>query len=105
MNFIDSEVPDVDIASSVDGLSKFLSFSIAGIEADRLLLSLEDLGFAVDSGSACKAADMQPSHVLAAMGRPITGNIRLTIHKDITEQMVKEFCQALKNCVEKLRSD
>ena len=105
ISFITSEIPNVDIASAVDGLSKFLSFSVYGIEADRLLLSLEDLGFAVDSGSACKAADMQPSHVLAAMGRPITGNIRLTIHKDITEQMVKEFCQALKNCVEKLRSD
>ena len=105
ISFITSEIPNVDIASAVDGLSKFLSFSVYGIEADRLLLSLEDLGFAVDSGSACKAADMQPSHVLAGMGRPITGNIRLTIHKDITEQMVKEFCQALKNCVEKLRSD
>jgi cysteine desulfurase len=41
--------------------------------------------------------------VLAAMGRPIAGNIRLTLHKDITEQMVKEFCQSLKSCVEKLR--
>ena len=105
ISFITSEIPNVDIASAVDGLSKFLSFSVYGIEADRLLLSLEDLGFAVDSGSACKAADMQPSHVLAAMGRPITGNIRLTIHKDITEQMVKEFCQALKSCVEKLRGN
>lgn len=105
VNFINSEIPDVDIASSLDGLSKFLSFSISGIEADRLLLSLEDLGFAVDSGSACKSADMQPSHVLAAMGRPIAGNIRLTLHKDITEQMVKEFCQTLKSCVEKLRSN
>ena len=103
INYINSEIPNVDIASSLDGLSKFLSFSVSGVEADRLLLALEDLGFAVDSGSACKSADMQPSHVLAAMGRPIAGNIRLTLHKDITEQMVKEFCQALKSCVEKLR--
>jgi cysteine desulfurase len=103
INYLNSEIPEVDIASSPDGISKFLSFSISGVEADRLLLELEDLGFAVDSGSACKSADMQPSHVLAAMGRPIAGNIRLTLHKDITEQMVKEFCQALKSCVEKLR--
>ena len=103
VNYINSEISDVDIASSFDGLSKFISFSVSGVEADRLLLALEDLGFAVDSGSACKSADMQPSHVLAAMGRPIAGNIRLTLHKDITEQMVKEFCQALKSCVEKLR--
>jgi cysteine desulfurase len=105
INFINSEIPGVDIASSGDGVAKFLSFSISGIEADRLLLNLEDLGFAVDSGSACKSADMQPSHVLAAMGRPIGGNIRLTLHKDITEQVVKEFCRALKSCVEKLRGD
>jgi cysteine desulfurase len=105
IEFIKSEVSDVDIASELPGLSKYLSFSIAGLEADRLLLSLEDLGFAVDSGSACKSADMQPSHVLAAMGRPIAGNIRLTLHKDITEQMVKEFCKAFKSCVEKLRSN
>jgi cysteine desulfurase len=103
VNYINSEISDVDIASSLNGLSKFISFSVFGVEADRLLLALEDLGFAVDSGSACKSADMQPSHVLAAMGRPIAGNIRLTLHKDITEQMVKEFCQALKSCVEKLR--
>ena len=67
------------------------------------MLALEELGFAVDSGSACKSADMQPSHVLAAMGRPIAGNLRLTIHKDISEKMVKEFCQALKITVAKLR--
>jgi cysteine desulfurase len=103
VNYINSEISDVDIASSLDGLSKYLSFSVSGVEADRLCLALEDLGFAVDSGSACKSADMQPSHVLAAMGRPIAGNIRLTLHKDITEQMVNEFCQALKSCVEKLR--
>jgi cysteine desulfurase len=104
INYLNSEIPEVDIASSPDGISKFLSFSISGVEADRLLLELEDFGFAVDSGSACKSADMQPSHVLAAMGRMIAGNIRLTLHKDITEQMVKEFCQALKSCVEKLRN-
>ncbi|MEY3177729.1 MAG: hypothetical protein RLZZ348_917 [Actinomycetota bacterium] len=104
INYLNSEIPEVDIASSPEGISKFLSFSISGVEADRLLLELEDIGFAVDSGSACKSADMQPSHVLAAMGRPIAGNIRLTLHKDITEQMVKEFCQALKSCVEKLRN-
>lgn len=101
--FLTQQVPRVDIASNNDGLSKYLSFSIAGVESDRLLLELEDQGFVVDSGSACKSADMQPSHVLAAMSRPITGNIRLTIHKDITAEMVTKFCQALKSCVEKLR--
>jgi cysteine desulfurase len=105
IDFISNQISDVDIASNLDGLSKNLSVSIKGIEADRLLLALEDAGYAVDSGSACKSADMQPSHVLAAMGRPITGNIRLTIHKEMTEEVVIDFCQALKSSVAMLRKD
>jgi cysteine desulfurase len=105
ISFITAQITDVDIASTANGLGKFLSISIKGVEADRLLLDLEEAGFAVDSGSACKSADMQPSHVLAAMGRPIAGNIRLTIHKEITEQIVKEFCIALKASVAKLRGN
>ena len=103
ISFITAQISDVDIASAPGGLGKFLSLTIKGVEADRLLLDLEDAGFAVDSGSACKSADMQPSHVLAEMGRPIAGNIRLTIHKEITEEVVKEFCIALKSSVAKLR--
>lgn len=105
INTISSQIKDVDIASAPDGISKYLSISIKSIEADRLLLDLEDKGFSVDSGSACKSADMQPSHVLAAMGRPISGNIRLTLHKGITELEVKNFCSALKSSVEKLRAN
>jgi cysteine desulfurase len=105
IGFVKEQITDVDIASSANGLGKFLSLSIKGVEADRLLLDLEDQGFAVESGSACKSADMKPSHVLAAMGRPITGNIRLTIHKEITSEIVKDFCQALKTSVSKLRSN
>ena len=103
--YISSEIDEVSIASNLEGLSKFLSFSVDKLEADRLLLELESAGFAVDSGSACKSADMQPSHVLAAMNKSITGNIRLTLHKDITEQMVKDFCQALKISIAKLRKN
>jgi cysteine desulfurase len=105
ISFITDQIADVDIASAPGGLGKFLSVSIKAVEADRLLLDLEEAGFAVDSGSACKSADMKPSHVLAAMNRSITGNIRLTIHKEITEQIVKEFCNALKASVAKLRGN
>ena len=105
ISFITDQITDIDIASAPNGLGKFLSISIKGVEADRLLLELEQAGFAVDSGSACKSAYMKPSHVLAAMNKSIAGNIRLTIHKEITEQIVKEFCIALKASVAKLRGN
>lgn len=85
-------------------LPKHLSLVFADLEADRLVLELEDLGFAVDSGSACRSADMQPSHVLHAMGAKTTGNIRITFHLNTNEQQVKELTQAIINSVNKLRS-
>lgn len=85
-------------------LPKYLSLVFADLEADRLVLELEDLGFAVDSGSACKSADMQPSHVLHAMGAKTTGNIRITFHLNTSEQQVKELAQAIITAVKKLRS-
>ena len=103
INFISNQIKDVDIASNLSGLSKQISISIKSVEADRLLLALEEAGFSVDSGSACRSADMQPSHVLAAMGRPIVGNIRLTLHKELKKEVVKNFCQALKSAIENLR--
>jgi cysteine desulfurase len=105
LNALDAAKISYYTPSATDFLPKYLSLVFADLEADRLVLELEDQGFAVDSGSACKSADMKPSHVLAAMGRPITGNIRLTIHKEITSEIVKDFCQALKTSVSKLRSN
>lgn len=49
-----------------------LNFSVEGVDGEALMTALT--GIAVSSGSACTAADPEPSHVLRAMGR----NDRLT---------------------------
>ncbi len=43
-----------------------LNLSFGGIEAESLLMSLEDV--ALSSGSACTSATLEPSHVLRAIG-------------------------------------
>lgn len=43
-----------------------LNVSFAGIDAEALLMSLPDV--AVSTGSACKSATIEPSHVLKALG-------------------------------------
>ena len=43
-----------------------LSVSFDGVEAEALMVALR--GVAVSSGSACTSADMEPSHVLLALG-------------------------------------
>lgn len=75
--------------------------AFAGIEADtiRLLLQLDDAGFAVSTGSACSShkAD-QPSSVLLAMGfDPIRarGALRLTLGRFNTSAEVERFVEVL----------
>ena len=83
-------------------LAKYLNLIFPKLEADRLVLALQDAGFTVDSGSACKSADMQPSHVLAAMKYPTSGSIRITFHPQITKDKVVELGKAIVANVEKL---
>jgi cysteine desulfurase len=44
-----------------------LNLSFEGVDGDRLLLALTDLG--ISSGSACASSGSEPSHVLRALGR------------------------------------
>jgi cysteine desulfurase len=83
-------------------LAKYLTLIFANVEADRLVLELQDAGFAVDSGSACRSADMQPSHVLAAMNLPTAGGIRITFHPQIEIDDVNDLSNAIISCVTKL---
>jgi cysteine desulfurase len=83
-------------------LAKYLNLIFPNIEADRLVLELQDLGFNVDSGSACKSADMQPSHVLAAMNYPTSGSIRITFHPQITPKEVADLGEAIITSIKKL---
>jgi cysteine desulfurase len=65
------------------------------------LRGLSARGISVDSGSACTAMNLQPSHVLAAMGLHTDGNIRITLHAETTPEEVDLLINAL---VDEVRS-
>ncbi len=101
-NYITTNIPDSDLAPH--GADHLLSASFLYVNAEQLVTTLADKGYAVDSGSACSATNMQPSHVLAALGVLTHGNIRLTIHHATTFDEVKVFLEVLRSTVEELRS-
>lgn len=103
-NAIKQAIPDCDIAGDItDCLPHLVSASFLYCEGEELLRALEALGFSVDSGSACTADDLQPSHVLSAMGVLTQGNVRITLPSDITHKIIDDFIKALVNAVRTLR--
>ncbi len=83
------------------------SFCFEGVEGESILLSLDMLGIAASTGSACTSGSVDPSHVLIAMGISPEwshGSLRLTLGKQNTEADVDMVMAALPGIVEKVRS-
>jgi cysteine desulfurase len=104
-DFLSHNFDDVDIASPVIGLPHLLSFSFLYLDAERLVDRMERRGVSIDSGSACISANLEASHVLAAMGRLTHGNVRLHLYPGHTESDVEALLIALKEEVDLLRSN
>ena len=83
------------------------SFVIEGIEGESLLLNLDLVGIAASSGSACTSGDIEPSHVLTAMGYSASearGSLRLTLGHSTEEVDIQTVLQHLPDIVGRLRS-
>ena len=80
---------------------------IPGIEAEALLVLLEDRDVFASAASSCASGAQDPSHVLAAMGVPrevAAGSLRLSLGWSSTEADVDAALEAVPGAVERLRS-
>jgi cysteine desulfurase len=83
------------------------SFAFAGVEGESMLLNLDLEGLAASSGSACTTGDVEPSHVLTAMGFSASearGHLRLTLGASSTDDDVDALLARLPGVVERLRA-
>lgn len=84
-----------------------VNFSIKYIEGESMLLSLDMLGIAVSTGSACTSSSLEPSHVLLAIGldhETAHGSLRITLGRWTTESDIDYLLEKLPPVVEKLRA-
>jgi cysteine desulfurase len=99
-------VPDVEVVGDpVDRLPNLVTFSCLYVDGEALLHALDRHGFAVSSGSSCTSSTLRPSHVLAAMGVLSHGNVRVSLHRETTEEQVDRFLAALPPIVAELRAE
>lgn len=83
-----------------------LNVSIQFIEGEALLLSLDMMGIAASSGSACTSGSLDPSHVLLAMGLSheiAHGSLRFSFGRQNTEEDVDYVLEQLPKIVDRLR--
>jgi len=77
------------------------------IEGESILLSLDMMGVAASSGSACTAKTLEPSHVLLATGlkhEEAHGSVLFTLGRQNREEEVDYVLQIMPDIVKRLRA-
>jgi len=83
-----------------------MHITIPGQDNERLLIQLDEAGIECAAGSACSASDVEPSHVLKAMGIgdvAAQASLRLTIGRGTDEAAVRAAVKQLAHFVESNR--
>ena len=83
------------VAPEAPSLPNVFSIVVDGINGEHLVRELSARAIDVDSGSACSPADLQPSHVLAAMGYPTDGHLLITLKSGMTRDDIAALTKAL----------
>lgn len=84
-----------------------VNFSVEYVEGESMLLNLDMLGIAASTGSACTSGDLEPSHVLLAIGRShelCHGSIRFTLGRFTKTEDIDYLLEHFPKIVSKLRS-
>ncbi|MFN2606614.1 MAG: cysteine desulfurase family protein [Acidimicrobiales bacterium] len=77
---------------------------VDGVEAEAVVLGLDQAGVAVHSGSACSSESLEPSPVLEAMGVDARHSVRVSVGWGSTDADVDALVTALPAVVGRLRA-
>lgn len=99
-------IPDVAIygpPDREDRLPYLVALGIGGVEAEPVLIGLDQAGVAAHSGSSCSSEALEPSPVLEAMGVDAEHSLRLSVGWCTTNDEVALAESALPEVVGRLR--
>ena len=84
-----------------------LNVTFKRIEGESIMLKLDALDIYVSTGSACHSTNLEPSHVILAIGQDASdahGSMRFTLGKSTTQKDIDKVLQVLPGIVEGLRN-
>jgi cysteine desulfurase len=91
---------------TTESLPHIANFSFEAIEGESLIMKLDEHGIAASTGSACSSPNLEPSHVLVALGVPLSmahGSLRISTGRQTTAQDIEALLDALPIVVQELR--
>ncbi len=105
---IERDIPDVIVnGKDAPRLPGTTNISFPGVDGESLLFSMDTEGVAVSTGSACTTGEVEPSHVLIAMGREpkvAQSSLRFSMGWGTSEEGVEHILRILPPIVERLRN-
>ena len=87
-------------------LSNTLNLSFEGVEGESLVMNLDLEGIAVSTGSACSEGNVEPSHVLLAMGlskEQAVSSVRFSLGRFTEKEDINRVIDVLPGIVERIR--
>ncbi len=84
-----------------------INISVDFVEGESMVLNLDLEGISTSTGSACSSSNLEPSHVLAAIGLPpeqAHGSLRLTLAKFTGEDDINQVLEVLPRIIARLRA-
>ncbi len=105
---IQARVPEVRLnGHPTRRLPGTLNVCFRHVESESIVLGLDLKGIGVSAGSACTSGNVEPSHVLVAMGIPLDwamGAVRATLGWSNTAEDIEYVLDVLPPVVERLRT-
>lgn len=93
--------------TGAERLPNTLNFSFDDVEGESLVINLDLEGISCSTGSACSEGNVEPSHVLLAMGlssKQAASSLRLSLGRFSEEEDVERITSVLPDMVERIRN-
>ena len=104
---VEKKIPDIKINGDRENrLPGNANISFKGVNAQKLLFSLDELGICASAGSACSTGDSEPSHVLTSIGLSkelSSSTLRTSFGYSNTKEDIDFLVESLQNLVAELR--
>ena len=104
---IRDRVPEVRLSGHpVERLPGTASLLFRHVESESIVLGLDLKGIGVSAGSACTSGNIEPSHVLVAMGVPVDwamGAVRCSLGRGTTAEDIEYVIECVEPLIRRLR--